>query len=219
MNTENARFNMIEQQIRPWGISDLTVLEQLHNLHREDFVPLAYRNFAFADLNIPLPNGQTMLAPKVEARVLQALAVQEGDSVLVIGAGTGYVAGLLALHAQHVIALELDAEIAALAEKNLRAAHIQNVEIIQADGAQGWPKAGPYDVIMVCGGLPLLPQTLLQQLKLGGRLAAFVGLAPILQTQLVTRVEEAQYDTLTLFETWIAPLKYAKQPPIALTSV
>ncbi len=219
MNTENTRFNMIEQQIRPWGIGDRTVLDRLYALPRENFVPSAYVNEAFADLNIPLPKGQTMLCPRVEARVLQAVQVTPQDRVLVIGAGSGYMAGLLALNAQQVIALDIEEELVALAQKNLQTAGIQNVTVVQADGAQGYAKNAPYDVITVCAGLPVLPQALLEQLKPGGRLMAFVGQAPVLQAQLITRTDELHYMTQTLFETLIAPLQYAQQPAVALTAV
>ena len=175
MNFEQARFNMIEQQIRPWEVLDPTVLATLGQLKREDFVPAAYRELAFADLELPIAAGQTMLAPRVEARFLQELALKKTDKVLEIGTGTGYMAALLAALTEHVVTVEINPELAATAKQNLANAGIDNVSIEIGDGAQGWSARGPYDVIVVSGSLPEVPPALLQQLRRGGRLAVVVG--------------------------------------------
>lgn len=213
MNIEQARFNMIEQQIRPWDVLDQDVLNLLSVVKRENFVPAAYVNIAFADLEIPLPGGEHMLAPRVEARVLQELAVKKHESVLEIGAGSGYMAALLAHRAQHVLTVDIKPELAELARTNLAANGVLNAEVATGDGARGWPTAAPYDVICVSGGLPVLPQEMLEQLKIGGRLAAFVGVAPVMKAQIITRVDEKQYRIADVFETYIEPLHNAVQPP------
>jgi len=197
MNLEQARFNMIEQQIRPWNVLDPDVLELLSVVRREDFVPPAQRALAFADLELPLRdggrNGQCMLAPKVEARMLQDLAVQKHEKVLEIGAGSGYMAALLAQRAQRVLTLEIVPELAAMARANLQKAGIVNVEVRQADGAQGVPVEAPFDVIVLSGSVAEVPHHLLEQLKPGGRLMAIVGDAPIMRATLITRTSTVEY--------------------------
>ncbi|TCK44454.1 protein-L-isoaspartate(D-aspartate) O-methyltransferase [Paraburkholderia sp. BL8N3] len=213
MNIEQARFNMIEQQIRPWEVLDQDVLNLLSVVKRENFVPAAYRSIAFADLEIPLPGGERMLPPRVEARVLQELAVSKQETVLEIGTGSGYMAALLAARGRSVKTVEISAELAAFAEQNLAANGVSNVEVVTGDGALGWPEGGPYDVICVSGGLPVMPQEFLEQLKIGGRIAAFVGAAPVMKAQIVTRVDEKQFRVSDIFETLVAPLKNAVHPP------
>lgn len=212
MNYELARHNMIEQQIRPWDVLDQHVLDLLTVVKREDFVPAAYRNLAFTDVEIPLQGasipepGQLMLAPRVEARMLQALAPKKNENVLEIGTGSGYMAALLAYNAHHVTTVEYDANLAQQAQQTLRANGVVNVEVVNADGAQGWSAAAPYDVIAISGALAVLPQAFLAQLKVGGRLAAFVGNAPVMEALLITRVSETEYRTENLFETQVAYL-------------
>ena len=212
MNIEQARFNMIEQQIRPWEVLDGEVLELLAVVKREQFVPIAYKNLAFVDFDIPLPDGEHMLSPKIEARILQELAIRKHESVLEIGAGSGYMAALLGARAQQVLTVELNPEIAALAKQNLSTNAITNVELAVGDASRGWAEGAPYDVIAISGGLPILPQALLAQLKVGGRLSAFVGDAPVMKAQIVTRLNETEYQIVDLFETYVAPLKNAMQP-------
>ncbi|WP_277186122.1 protein-L-isoaspartate O-methyltransferase [Caballeronia sp. BR00000012568055] len=214
MNFEQARFNMIEQQIRPWEVLDQDVLNLLSIVKRENFVPAAYRNIAFADLEIPLPGGERMLAPRVEARVLQELAVHKGETVLEIGAGSGYMAALLAHRGRSVTTVEISPELAALAKQNLAANGVTNAEVIEGDGARGWTDGAPYDVICVSGGLPVMPQEFLEQLKVGGRIAAFVGSAPVMKAQIITRVDEKQFRVSDIFETLVAPLKNAVHPSL-----
>jgi protein-L-isoaspartate(D-aspartate) O-methyltransferase len=212
MNIEQARFNMIEQQIRPWDVLDAEVLELLHVVKRENFVPAAHKALAFADIEIPLPGGESMLAPKIEARLLQDLGLKKHETVLLIGTGSGYLAALLGHKAQKVTAVELSPELKALAEKNLAANGVTNVTVEQGNGAQGWTNGAPFDVIVVSGSLPVLPEALLQQLKVGGRLAVIIGQAPAMKAQLITRTGEAGYDTRTLFETNVKALASAVAP-------
>jgi protein-L-isoaspartate(D-aspartate) O-methyltransferase len=204
MNIEQARFNMIEQQIRPWDVLDPDVLALLAQVRREDFVPAAYRALAFVDTEVPLPGGQCMLAPRVEARLLQELAVHKHERVLEIGAGSGHMAALLAHRAQHVTTLEILPELARMASTNLRRADVLNATVLQADGARGLPAEGPYDVILLSGSVAEVPQALLAQLKVGGRLAAIVGQQPVMRATLVTRSGEHGYASVELFDT-VAP--------------
>jgi len=212
MNIEQARFNMIEQQIRPWDVLDTSVLDLLMVVKRENFVPVAHKVLAFADTEIPLPGGQVMLNPKVEARLLQDVNVKKHESVLEIGVGSGYLAALLAHKGRHVTAVEVSAELKALAEQNLADNGVTNVTVELGNGAQGWSNGAPFDVIVVTGSLPELPPALLQQLKVGGRLAAIIGQSPAMKAQLITRTGEAGYDTRTLFETDVKALSSATQP-------
>jgi protein-L-isoaspartate(D-aspartate) O-methyltransferase len=206
MNIEQARFNMIEQQIRPWEVLDSQVLDLLFVVKREDFVPAAYRNLAFADMEIPLGNGQVMLAPRVEAKLLQELGLKKTDKVLEIGTGSGYMAALLGARAEHVVSLECRPELADFARQNLERAGITNVDVEVAGGANGWAARGPYDAIVVSGSVPVLPDALLKQLRLGGRLAVIVGEAPVMEAQLITCTADGIYNTINLFETVVPAL-------------
>ncbi|MBK1681878.1 protein-L-isoaspartate O-methyltransferase family protein [Rhodocyclus tenuis] len=211
MDFEQARFKMIEQQIRPWEVLDPAVLDLLSVVRREDFVPPALRDLAFTDMELPIGNGQSMLAPKIEARMLQEIGVRKTDVVLEIGSGSGYMAALLASKAEYVVSIEVDPELARMAEKNLARAGIANVSVEVGDGARGWPEQAPYDVIVISGSLPELPDTILSQLKLGGRLVAIVGEAPAMSVQLVTRTDEDAWSRVNLFETVVAPLANAER--------
>ena len=213
MNIEQARFNMIEQQIRPWEVLDQQVLDLLFVVKREDFVPAAYRNLAFADMEIPIGSGQVMLAPRVEARLLQELGIKKTDKVLEIGTGSGYMAALLAARAEHVITVESRPALAAMARQNFERAGIANVTLEVGDGANGWSQRAPYDVIVISGSLPVLPASLLKQLRVGGRLAAIVGTAPVMEAQLVTCSVEGVYNTVNLFETVVPALDGGETVP------
>lgn len=204
MNTEQARFNMIQQQIRPWDVLDPAVLSLLEIVRREDFVPSAYRSLAFVDTEVPLPGGQCMLAPKVEARLLQELKIGKHEKVLEVGAGSGYMAALLAHRARHVTTLETLPELVTMAKENLARAAVMNVTVLQADGSKGLPQEAPFDVILLSGSVAELPQALLAQLKVGGRLAAIVGQQPVMRATLVTRNSEHGYASVELFDT-VAP--------------
>jgi protein-L-isoaspartate(D-aspartate) O-methyltransferase len=204
MNIEQARFNMIEQQIRPWEVLDQGVLSLLSIVKREDFVPPEYRSMAFVDTQVPLPGGQSMLEPKVEARLLQELAVQRHERVLEIGAGSGYMAALLAHKAQHVTTVEIDPRLARMASENLKRAWVLNARVIEANASAGLVVDGPFDVIVLSGSVAEVPRALLSQLKPGGRLTAIVGQLPVMRAALVTRGEDAGHATVELFDT-VAP--------------
>ncbi len=206
MNVEQARFNMIEQQIRPWEVLDPKVLELLFVVKREDFVPAAYRNLAFADMEIPLGSGQVMLAPRVEAKFLQELGITKTDKVLEIGAGSGYMAALLAAHAEHVVSFEVRPELAGFARENIQRAGIANVNIETGCGLKGAAGRGLFDVIVISAAVPAVPEALLKQLRVGGRLAVVVGEAPAMEAQLITCTAVDIYNTVNLFETVIPGL-------------
>ncbi len=211
MNLEQARYNMIEQQIRPWDVLDTRVLDLLKQVRREQFVPAAAKALAFVDTEIPLGNGAAMWQPKLEARVLQALNLKPTDSVLEVGTGSGYLTALLARMAGQVTSVEIDPELSAVAGRNLAAHHIDNVTLQVGDAAQHWGEA-EYDVIVLTGSVPMLPEAYKNQLKAGGRLFAIVGDAPAMQARLITRVAVDEFGNSTLFETAVAPLKNAQQP-------
>lgn len=212
MDLEKARFNMIEQQIRPWDVLDQEILDLLAVVKREQFVPQAYATLAFVDMEIPLPAGQNMLPPRVEARILQDLNVRKHENVLEIGAGSGYMAALLANRARHVLTVDIEPEMVTLARKNLADAGVTNVDVAEGNAAEGWAAAAPYDVICVSGSVPEIPQSMLSQIKVGGRIAAIVGTAPVMEARLVTRVSENEYQSVNLFETLATPLQGAAQP-------
>lgn len=206
MNVEQARFNMIEQQIRPWEVLDQQVLDLLFVVKREDYTPMAYKSLAFADMEIPVGQGEVMLAPKIEARLLQELAIKKTDKVLEIGTGSGYMAALLAARAEYVVSVEINPELAAQAQANLQRGGVGNVLVEVGNAARGWAARAPYDVIVVSGALPEVPKELLAQLRVGGRLAAIVGTAPVMEAQLITCTAEGAYNTVNLFETVVPPL-------------
>ncbi len=209
MNFEQARVNMIEYQIRPWEVLDQNVLDLLYAVKREDFVPPAYRMLAFSDLEVPIGHGERMWQPKLEARVLQELAVKPTDLVLEVGTGSGYFAALLAHRAQHVYSVEINPELKASAEANLRRAGVENVTLELGDGARGWTKHAPYDIIVLTGSTPVLPPQLLQQMKPGGRLISVVGSPPVMAARLVTCTGVGVYSSIDVLETQIAPLTNA----------
>jgi len=211
MNTELARFNMIEQQIRPWEVLDAGVLELLARVRREDFVPAGLRALAFADTQVPLlegePHGPCLLEPKVEARLLQALQLQRHESVLEIGTGSGFMAALLAHRAMSVHTLECRPALVAMARANLQRAGVVNAQVLQVtpeEGAAGLAAQAPFDAIVLSGSVAAVPQALLQQLKPGGRLVAVVGSLPIMRARLFTRTGEAAWADVELFDT-VAP--------------
>lgn len=195
MNVEQARFNMIEQQIRPWNVLNHQVLHLLSVVKREDFVPLAHKALAFADIEIPLGHGQSMLAPRIEARLLQDAAVQKHEKVLEIGTGSGYLTALLAHQAQRVISLEINPELAAKARSNLQRAGIHNAEVREFDGAKGTPAEAPFDVILLGGCVAEVPPSLLAQLKVGGRLLAIVSQEPVQRATIIVRRSETEFET------------------------
>lgn len=208
MNLELARFHMIEQQIRPWEVLDPSVISILGSIRREDFVPPALRALAFVDTQVPLlpgaPQGACMLEPKIEAKLLQELKVQHHERALEIGAGSGFMAALLARRAAEVTTMEIHPELAAMARANLQRSGFTKVQVVQADGAGGLPSSGPFDVILLSGSVDQVPQALLDQLRVGGRLAAIVGQLPIMHATVFTRSGQNAWSQEVVFET-VAP--------------
>ena len=211
MNIEQARFNMVEQQIRTWDVLDQNILDLLFVVRREDFVPAAHRLLAFADLELPLGPGVSMWSPKMEARVLQELQVAETDSVLEIGTGSGYLTALLSRLAASVTSVEINPRLAAEAKAKLARAGIGSVELAVGDGARGWGR-GTYDVIVLTGSTPVLPDTFIGQLRPGGRIFAVVGDPPVMLARLNRLVAPGAVAKRILFETVIDPLTNAATP-------
>lgn len=212
MNLEQARFNMVEQQIRTWEVLDPAVLDLLYAVPREDFVPAAYRKLAFADMEIPLGEGQCMMAPKIEARIVQALSLRKTDRVLEVGTGSGYLTALLARCAAHVYSLEIRPGLAAFGRANLERQGADNVTLEVADGARGDPKRAPYDAIVLTGSTPVLPAALREQLAPGGRLFAVVGEPPVMVARRITCTVPGAFSSEELFDTVLAPLVNAERP-------
>jgi len=212
MNIEQARFNMIEQQIRPWNVLDQDILDMLFVVKREQFVPAAYQNLAFADAEIPLPGGDAMLMPKYEARIVQEVAPKKHENVLEVGTGSGYMAALLAHRAGKVTSVEVNQQNKEFAQKNLARAGVGNVTVELGNGAEGWANGAPYDLIVVAGALEVLPDALLKQLKVGGRIGAIVGQPPAMDFVVITRMGEDAYHTVKIFETNVKYLTGAPVP-------
>jgi len=210
-NVEQARFNMVEQQIRTWEVLDQRVLDLLFAVRREEFVPPQYRAIAFADLELPLGNGASMWTPKVEARALQELKLAPTDQVLEIGTGSGYFTALLASEAAAVRSVEIDNGLAASAAARLARAGFGNVRVETGDGARGWG-ADLFDAIVLTGSTPILPERFFEQLKPGGRLFAIVGDAPAMTARLVRLATPGSRVVTDLFETVVTPLFNAAQP-------
>ena len=212
MNFEQARFNMIEQQIRPAEVLDQKVLDVIATTPREDFVPLNYRNLAFVDMMIPLGHGQAMWTPIMEGRMLQALALRSTDTVLEIGTGSGYTAAMLAKLGRRVTTVEINPALAQQAQQNLNRHGGRDITLEIGDGSRGWPNDSPYDAIIIGGSLPLMPDAYKRRLKTGGRLFAIVGDTPVMECVLVTRLGENEWTQEALFETDVPALVNAPQP-------
>jgi protein-L-isoaspartate(D-aspartate) O-methyltransferase len=207
MNIEQARFNMIEQQIRPWDVLDVHVLQLLAVIKREDFVPLAHKALAFVDMEIPLGSmalGQCMLSPKVEARMLQDLQIHKHETVLEIGTGSGFMAALLAHRAQFVTTLEIDAGLAAKAGDNLEKSDVYNAKVVHADGSKDLSSYGTFNVIVLSGSVAQIPANILNMLQVGGRCMAIVGDEPVMRATLVQRVSDTAFETKQSWDT-VAP--------------
>lgn len=211
LGNEQSRFNMIEQQIRTWEVLDPKILQLLHKVPRENFVAAAYQGLAFADIEIPLMHGQSMLSPKLEARILQSLHVKPTDQILHIGTGSGYFTALLAHMAAHVISVDINAELSATAAYKLAQNDIYNVSIELANGINGFNPRKPYDAIVFTGSSPLEPPHVREQLKIGGVMFAVLGTAPAMQATLIERVSETAFREDVLFETCIPELDNATQ--------
>ena len=212
MNIEQARFNMVEQQIRTWEVLDPEVLELLFEVKREDFVPAEHRTLAFADLEVPLGHGESMMQPKVEARILQELAIRPHENVYEVGTGSGYLTALLARRARHVTSAEIHPDFRQRAERQLAAAGIRNVTLLEGDSSRGPLAESAFDVIVLTGSTPLLPQAFLDRLAPGGRLFAVVGDAPAMKAVLVRHPVPGSFQHVELFETMLKPLVNAPQP-------
>lgn len=208
---EQTRSNMITQQIRTWYVLDDNVLELLYKIRREEFVPAAYRYAAFVDMEIPLGHGQVMLAPKMEARILQELHIKKTDKILEVGSGSGYMTALLAQQGAHVYSVEIIPELKNMSEANLKVHNVTNVTLEQGDAARGWPKHEPYDVIVVTASTPVLPESFKGSLNVGGRLFAIVGEDPVMSAELISCVAPGQYKATKLFETCTPALINAMQ--------
>lgn len=216
MNIEQVRFNMVEQQIRTWDVLDTDVLDLLHTLKRETFVPSAQREFALMDIETPLAPiapSQHMWTPKMEARVVQDIGLTGSEHVLEIGSGSGYLTALLAARAARVTSVEIDPALVKFATENLARAGVRNATVTEGDGARGWATSAPYDVIVFTGSMEVVPDEALKQLKTGGRLFAVVGKLPIMRAQLIKTNGNGGYSERTLFETVVAPLTNAARLP------
>jgi protein-L-isoaspartate(D-aspartate) O-methyltransferase len=212
MDIEHARFNMVEQQIRPWDVLDQTVLDLLFKVRREEFVPAPYRSLAFVDMEIPLGHGEAMWSPKLEARCVQSLQLRKTDRVLEVGTGSGYLTALLASLAATVNSVEIHPGFLKEAEARLKAHGFDNITLESGDASRGWENHAPYDAIVVTGSLPVMPDLLPAQLAPGGRLFAVVGDAPVMNAQVITCLSRGVYRSENLFETSLKPLVNALQP-------
>ena len=216
MNFDQARFNMVEQQIRTWDVLDKDVLDLLYVVPREDFVPVAYRTLAFTDMEIPIGDAsastERMMTPKMEARIVQEVALKKSDRVLEVGTGSGYLSALLAHRTAHVHSVEVNARIAEFGRANLSRHGVDNITLETGDAARGWSRHAPYDVVVLTGSTPVIPATLLEQLAPGGRLFAVTGNAPVMVAKLVTCSAAGVFAEVELFDTVIAPLINAEQP-------
>lgn len=208
---EQARFNMIEQQIRPWDVPDSKILNLLNIVKREQFVPAGTQAMAFMDLEIPLGHGVSMWQPKVEARALQALNIQPEERILEVGTGSGYLTALLSKLGAHVTSVEIEPTLSAQAAKLLSAHGCENVQLEVGDAAGSWGSE-KYDVIVLTGSVPVEPEAYKQQLKVGGRMFAIVGDAPAMQAKVITRQGQDKFVSQVLFETVVLPLQNAPQP-------
>ena len=212
MDFEQARFNMIEQQIRTWEVLDPQVLDLLFEVKREDFVPAGHRELAFADLEVPLGHGESMMQPKVEARIVQELNVQPHETVYELGTGSGYLAALLAHRARHVTSAEIHPDLQARAAASLKGAGIDNVTLLEGDSAAAPLAESAFDVIVVTGSMPILPQSFLDRLRPGGRLFAVLGDLPVMKAVVVRQPVAGSFQHVELFETLVKPLVNASQP-------
>ncbi len=212
LDFEKARYNMVQQQIRPWEVLDERVLNRIATTPRDEYVPEVYRNLAYADVAIPLGHDEVMMTPKVEARMLQALDVKATDTILEVGTGSGYVTALLAGAGLHVDSVEIISEFSARARAKLEAHGVHNAILEVGDAANGWNQGARYDVIAITGSLPALPESFQDSLNVGGRLFAIIGEEPIMEAVLITRVAETEWAHEGLFETSIPPLRNAPSP-------
>lgn len=214
MNFERARFNMVEQQVRPWEVLDERILAQMESIQREDFVPVRYRKLAFADLCVPLSNDQIMMRPKVEGRMLQALALNDDDTALEIGTGSGYITACLAGLCKHVVSVEYHEELHQEAAARLSEKDIENVDLFHGDVMSGWQPEQAHDVVVVTGSVPMVPETFQGWVNPGGRLFVVTGDAPAMEARLLTRLGVSDWAEESLFETELPRLINSQPPPV-----
>lgn len=212
LNLEKARYNMIEQQIRPWDVLDQKVLDVIAQTPRERFVPKEYQNLAFTDTCIPIGYGQVMMEPKLEGRILQTLDIQPTDTILEIGTGSGYLTACLAKLGASVVTVELYQELSQHAQQQIAGQGLENVQFRIGDAATGWNVDGQFDVIVVTGSLPVMQEEFMHQLKVNGRLFVIVGEDPVMEARLITRVGGNDWMTESLFETSVPALVNAPRP-------
>lgn len=216
MDYNQARFNMVEQQVRPWDVLDPRVLNVISNIPRELFVPEQFKQLAYADMRIPLGTyeGHTshLLNPVIEGRILQSLALSVDDTVLQIGTGTGYITACLASLARHVDSVDINPEMTELAEKNLARFEIANVTLSTGDGSEKWEQKQFYDCVSIMGSLPSVPDFYKKTLKEGGRMFVITGDAPVMKALLVTRIDKNEWTIEELFETCVDPMIHAEKP-------
>jgi protein-L-isoaspartate(D-aspartate) O-methyltransferase len=212
LDMEQARFNMIEQQIRPCEVLEGRILELLRHVRREHFVPESKREMAFMGMEISLGHGAFMWQPSLEARTVQELHLGRKDKVLEVGTGSGYLTALLSALAGHVTSVEIIPELSAMAKQNLHAYHRENITLEVGDAAQGWGGGEKYDAIVLTGSTPVLPEAFQNSLNVGGRLFAIVGDAPVMEARLIPRVTQDAFETVNIMETCVAPLLNALQP-------
>ena len=212
LNMEQARFNMIEQQIRPCEVLEGRILELLKHVRRENYVPEDMRQMAFMDMEIPLGYGASMWQPKLEARTVQELHLGKKDKVLEVGTGSGYLTALLSMLSGHVTSVEIVPELSAMAGKRLQTYRHENITLEIGDAARGWGGGTKYDVIVLTGSTPVLPAAFQNGLNIGGRLFAIVGDAPVMEARLITRVAPDTFETVNIMEACVAPLQNAQQP-------
>jgi protein-L-isoaspartate(D-aspartate) O-methyltransferase len=213
MNFDQARFNMVEQQIRPWEVLDPRVLSLLETIHREDFVPVRYRKLAFADIAVPLDHGQVMMRPKIEARMLQALDLQEDETVLEIGTGSGFITACLASLSKRVVSVEIFEDLHQAALLDLQDKGIRNVELFVGDVMNGWQPEQAHDVVVVTGSVPEVPEQFKGWVNPGGRMFVITGESPAMEAKLLRRLDVTQWAEESLFETDLPRLINAEPPP------
>src|SRR3972149_9937830 len=212
LDMEQARFNMVEQQIRPCDVLEGRILELLKHVRREHYVPNGIKELAFADMEIPLGYGASMWQPKLEARTVQELHLTRSDQVLEVGTGSGYLSALLSALAGHVTSVEIVPQLSAAAKQNLAAARRDNITLETGDGPHGWGNGAGYGGLVLTGSTPVLPATFRNSLNIGGRLFAVVGDVPLMEAQLITRIAPDVFATVNVMETCVAPLQNAEQP-------
>jgi len=206
MNFEQARYNMIKQQFKPWHVSDQRTIDLVTDIHREDFIPEAYKELALADTSVPLLHDQVTMAPKIEARMIQSVEINENDKILEIGTGCGYVTALLASLGKTVTSVDLFPEFAEMARPGLEKYGLKNINLVTGDAVRGWPDEAPYDVIVITGSVPVLEDCYQEQLAINGRLFVIVGAGPAMEVTLVRRLGEKEWSSDVLFETEVPPL-------------